>query len=150
MRWIEAAAWPEPMAWPLFGASGSGPRAAQRESKLVGVVGVCAKALQQRTGLVRTARCPDPQVSRIILDCIHGLVMAVASNVVVLSSIKIGAPASREGTWYHFLSYEPSNYCTFAANRHSRCFTELARTSILAIGYSMTRTGKRPIAELGS
>jgi hypothetical protein len=30
-------------------------------------------------------------------------------------------------------------------------FTELARTAILAIGYSMLRTGKRPaIAELGS
>jgi hypothetical protein len=40
--------------------------------------------------------------------------------------------------------------CAFAANRHSRCFTELARMSILAIGYSMPRIGKRPIAELGS
>jgi hypothetical protein len=29
-------------------------------------------------------------------------------------------------------------------------FTELARTAILAIGYSMLQTGKRPIAELGS
>jgi hypothetical protein len=97
------------MAWPLSGASGSGPRAEQRESKLVGEVEkVCTKALQQRTGLVKaalqhqsivnTARCPA-QVSRILLDCIHGLVMAaVASNVMVLSSIKIGAPASSEGT----------------------------------------------------
>jgi hypothetical protein len=60
-------------------------------------VEVCAKALQQRTGLVST---PDAtfQVSRILLDLIHGLLMAVASNVVVLSSIKIGAPASSEGT----------------------------------------------------
>jgi hypothetical protein len=32
------------------------------------------------------------------LDFIHGLVMAVASDVVVLSGIKIGAPASSEGT----------------------------------------------------
>jgi hypothetical protein len=32
------------------------------------------------------------------LDLIHGLVMAVGSNVMVLSSIKIGAPASSEGT----------------------------------------------------
>jgi hypothetical protein len=48
------------MAWPLSGASGSGPMAEQRESKLVGEVEVCAKALQQRTGLVSTARCPDP------------------------------------------------------------------------------------------
>jgi hypothetical protein len=38
------------------------------------------------------------QVSRIILDCIHGLLMAVAGNVMVLSSIKMGAPASKEGT----------------------------------------------------
>ena len=38
------------------------------------------------------------QVSRILLDWIHRLLMAVASNVVVLSSIKIGAPASSEGT----------------------------------------------------
>ena len=48
------------MAWPLSGASGSGPMAEQRESKLVGEVEVCAKALQQRTKLVGTARCPDP------------------------------------------------------------------------------------------
>ena len=48
------------MAWPLYDASGSGPRAEQRQSKLVGALEVCAKALQQRTGLVSTARCPDP------------------------------------------------------------------------------------------
>jgi hypothetical protein len=60
VRWIRAAAWPASMAWPLSGASGSGPTAEQRESKLVGEVEVCAKALQQRTGLVSTARCPDP------------------------------------------------------------------------------------------
>ena len=48
------------MAWPLSGASGSGPMAEQRESKLGGEVEVCAKALQQRTGLVSTAWCPDP------------------------------------------------------------------------------------------
>ena len=36
------------------------PRAEQRESKLEGEVEVCAKALQQRTGLVSTAWCPDP------------------------------------------------------------------------------------------
>jgi hypothetical protein len=78
------------------------------------------------------------------------MVMAVASNVVVLSSTKIGAPARSEGTWYYFRTYEAPNYCAFAANRHSRCFTELARTAILAIGRSMLRTGKRPIAELGS
>jgi hypothetical protein len=86
----------------------------------------------------------------LLLDCIHGLVMAVAGNVGVLSSIKIGALASSEGTLYYFRTYGASNYCTFAANRHSRCFTELARTAILAIGYSMPQIGKRPIAELGS
>jgi hypothetical protein len=37
-------------------------------------------------------------VSRIILDWVHGLLMAVVGNVMVLSSIKIGAPASKEGT----------------------------------------------------
>jgi hypothetical protein len=42
---IEAAAWPASMAWPLSGASGSGPMAEQRESKLEGEVEVCAKAL---------------------------------------------------------------------------------------------------------
>jgi hypothetical protein len=115
-------------------------------------VEVCAKALQQRTGFVSTAWLMpgSSQVSPILLDCIHGSVMGVASNVMALSSIKIGAPASSEGTWYHFRAYKASNYCTFAANRHSRCFTELARTAKLAIGYSMSRTGKRPIAELGS
>jgi hypothetical protein len=44
----------------INGASGSGPMAEQRESKLVGEVGVCAKALQQRTGLVSTTRCHVP------------------------------------------------------------------------------------------
>jgi hypothetical protein len=38
------------------------------------------------------------QVLRIILDWVNGLLMAVAGNVVVLSSTKMGAPASREGT----------------------------------------------------
>jgi hypothetical protein len=78
--------------------------------------------------------------------------MAVASNVVVLSSTKIGAPASREGTQHHFLEpTEPlttNNCCAFTANRGPSCFTELARASKLAIGYSMPRLGKRPIAEL--
>jgi hypothetical protein len=32
------------------------------------------------------------------LDLIHGLLMAVAGNVVVLLNIKMGAPASKEGT----------------------------------------------------
>jgi hypothetical protein len=62
--WIGATAWPEPKAWLLCGASGSGPRAEQRESKkLVGEVGVCAKALQHRTGLVSTTRCHDPGIT---------------------------------------------------------------------------------------
>jgi hypothetical protein len=52
---IEAAAWPVSVAWPLSGASGSGPMAEQRESKLEGEVEVCTRALQQRTGLVSTA-----------------------------------------------------------------------------------------------
>jgi hypothetical protein len=44
------------------------------------------------------------RVSRVLLDWVHGLLMCVASNVVVLlSSIKIGAPASKEGTWHHLL-----------------------------------------------
>jgi hypothetical protein len=34
--------------------------AEQRESKFEGEVEVCAKALQQRTRLISTARCPDP------------------------------------------------------------------------------------------
>jgi hypothetical protein len=77
--------------------------------KLVGEVGVCAKALQQRTRLVSTIRChPTQGVSRIILDCIHGLLMCVAGNVIVLSSIKIGAPASNGGRWHHFWTYGAS------------------------------------------
>jgi hypothetical protein len=48
------------MAWPSSDAPGSGLRAEQRESKLVGEVGVCVKALQQRTGLVSTIRCHVP------------------------------------------------------------------------------------------
>ena len=52
------------MAWPLYGASGSGPRAEQRQSKLVGDVGVCAKALQQRAGLLGTTRCHVPGFAR--------------------------------------------------------------------------------------
>jgi hypothetical protein len=48
------------MTWPLSGASGSDPRAEQRESKVVGALEVCAKALQQRTGLVGTIRCHVP------------------------------------------------------------------------------------------
>ena len=88
-----------------------------------------------------------------LFDWIHGLLMDVASSVVILSSIVIGAPASKEGTYHHFRIYGASDCCTFAAIRHPRCFTELARTAILAIGcsmYSMLRTGKRPIAEPGS
>jgi hypothetical protein len=38
-----------------------GPRAEQRESKVVGALEVCAKALQhQRAWLESTNRCPDP------------------------------------------------------------------------------------------
>ena len=40
------------MAWPLNGAPSAHPKAEQRESKLEGGNGVCAKALQQRTGRV--------------------------------------------------------------------------------------------------
>jgi hypothetical protein len=57
MRWIGAAAWPEPITWPLCDALGSGPRAEQRGSKVVGALEVYAKALQQRTRLVSTIRC---------------------------------------------------------------------------------------------
>jgi hypothetical protein len=32
------------------------------------------------------------------LDFIHGLLVVVAGNVLVLSGIKMGAPASKEGT----------------------------------------------------
>ena len=60
MRWIGAAAWPEPITWPLCDAFGSGPRAEQRESKLEGAVEVCAKALQQRAGFLGTTRCHVP------------------------------------------------------------------------------------------
>ena len=62
MRWIGAAAWPEPITWPLCDALGSGPRAEQRESKVVGALEVCMceGAAAQRTGLVSTNRCPDP------------------------------------------------------------------------------------------
>jgi hypothetical protein len=45
----------ESMAWPLCGASGSHPRAVSSmgpKFKVVGALEVCAKALQQRTGLV--------------------------------------------------------------------------------------------------
>jgi hypothetical protein len=35
------------------------------------------------------------RVSRILLDWIHGLLMAAAGNVIVLSSIKISAPARK-------------------------------------------------------
>jgi hypothetical protein len=44
----------------LNGATSAHPKAEQRESKLGGEIGVCAKARQQRTRLVSTARCPDP------------------------------------------------------------------------------------------
>jgi hypothetical protein len=44
----------------INGAPSAHPKAEQRESKLVGEVGVFTKALQQRTGLVSTARFPDP------------------------------------------------------------------------------------------
>ena len=71
--------------------------AEQRESKLVGEVGVCAKALQQRTGLVSTTRCHVPRFLCILLDFIHGLLMGVTGNVIGLSSTKIGDPASSEG-----------------------------------------------------
>jgi hypothetical protein len=57
MRWIEAADWPVSMDWPLNGAPSAHPKAEQRESKLEGEIGVCAKALQQRTRLVRAIRC---------------------------------------------------------------------------------------------
>jgi hypothetical protein len=39
------------MARPLCGASGPHPRAEQRESELVGEVGVCAKALLLRSNV---------------------------------------------------------------------------------------------------
>jgi hypothetical protein len=48
------------MAWPLYDDSGSHPRAEQCGSKIVGALEVCAKALQQRTGLVSTIRCHVP------------------------------------------------------------------------------------------
>jgi hypothetical protein len=35
---------------------------------------------------------------RILLDCIHGLLMGVAGDAIGLSSIKIGDPASSKGT----------------------------------------------------
>ena len=57
MRWIEAAAWPVSMDWPLNGAPSAHPKAEQRESKLEGEIGVCAKALQQRAVLLGTTRC---------------------------------------------------------------------------------------------
>jgi hypothetical protein len=63
MRWIEAAAWSASMAWPLSGASGSGPMAEQRESKLVGGAGgsMCEGVAAAGARLVSTAwRCPDP------------------------------------------------------------------------------------------
>jgi hypothetical protein len=72
--------------------------AAQRESKLQGEVEVCAKALQQRTWLVYALPDATFRVSCVLLDWVNGLLMCVASNVMVLSSIKIGAPASSEGT----------------------------------------------------
>ena len=101
------------MAWPLCGASGSGPGAEQRESKLVGGVGVCAKALQQWAGLVDTILChardATYRVSRVLLDWVHGLLMCVSGGVVVLSGIKIGAPASKGGTWHHFWTYGAPN-----------------------------------------
>jgi hypothetical protein len=85
------------MAWPLSGASDLGPMAGQRESKLVGEVGVCAKALQQWTRLVSTARYPD---------CIHGLVMTASSNV-------------RDGAFKH------QNRCSCEQRRHVALFLDL-------------------------
>jgi hypothetical protein len=90
------------MAWPLHGASVSHPLAEhQRGSKVVGgEVEVCAKALQQRDGLASTTRCHvagfthnfgfNPWIADGPGRYVH--------NVMVLSSIKIGAPASRDGT----------------------------------------------------
>jgi hypothetical protein len=77
-------------------------RADQRESKLVGEVEVCAKALPAAADWV-SKHClmtGSRFLSRILLllDWVHGLLMCVASDVMVLSSIKIGAPASSEGT----------------------------------------------------
>jgi hypothetical protein len=88
--------------WPLCDASGSYPRAEQRESKLVVEVGVWTKALQQRAVLLGvrhlgTTRCHFSDIERILLDWIHGLLMAAAGNVIVLSSIEIGGPARKEG-----------------------------------------------------
>jgi hypothetical protein len=81
------------MAWTSFDASGSGRRAEQRESKLVGEVGVLAKALQQRTRLVKHYSMPRSGFRAFFwigsMDCAfkhqngHGLRMCVA-----------GAPAS--------------------------------------------------------
>jgi hypothetical protein len=51
--------------------------------------------------------------------------MAVASNVVVLSGIKIGVPASSEGTWYHFRTYGAFNY-GWTGQQPSSGFCDLA------------------------
>jgi hypothetical protein len=53
-------------------------------------------------GLEITHCCYFPGISRILLDLIHGLLIAVAGDVIVLSDTKIGAPASKEGTSHHF------------------------------------------------
>jgi hypothetical protein len=62
-------------------------QASVKQSKLVGEVGVWAKALQQRTGLVSTTRCHVQGFARTFGYCIHGLLMGVTGNVIGLSSI---------------------------------------------------------------
>jgi hypothetical protein len=80
--------------------------------------------------------------------------MDVASGVMALSSTaaqSVLLRAKEECSTIFGPIYETSrNYCTLTAIRHPRCFTELARTAILAIGCSMLQTGKRPNAELSS
>jgi hypothetical protein len=88
------------MAWPLYDASSAHLGAEQRGTKVVGALEVCSKALQQRDAWDVRQPLLDAtfRVSRILLDCIHGLLMGVTGNVIGLSSIKIGDPASSEGT----------------------------------------------------
>jgi hypothetical protein len=56
-------------------------------------------------------------VSCVLLDWVHGLLMCVAGNVVVLSSIKIDVPTSSEGTWYYFRTYKASSCCMYFCSK---------------------------------
>jgi hypothetical protein len=49
---------------------------------------LCAKALQQRAGLLGNTRCHFPGIAH---SFGFGLLMAVAGNVMLLSSTKMGA-----------------------------------------------------------